>query len=368
MFELNALVFEYSFIAVAAAVVFSIVCRKRRDLLVWLPMYILLAIGFVLINFENVVEELSLVSYIFMLLSVISIFIAVVKEYYDTFLKYNKSVPRSILATVSIMDLAISGILIVLFILLVIAFFLFLRIYRKKNTPTHAFLVIVIIAALIVICNQLYSSLGGATIENFGEGIMICFVTILLVTGLVALIEQRIIRVNDSLNSVLNTASKASINIANIATELSSSASEVNIASEEISRSTQDMATTTEEVMISSTEIMNIMDLITNIAEQTNLLALNASIEAGRAGEHGRGFAVVADEVRKLAEESKRSVYNTGDKINEIINKFKIAFHSIEGISTSTEQQTASMEEITSTAQKLGYLSEELKNLFKNSN
>ena len=193
---------------------------------------------------------------------------------------------------------------------------------------------------------------------------MIFFVTILLVTGLVALIEERIRKVNDSLNKVLNAASEASINISNIATELASNASEVNAASEEISTSTQEMATTTQEVMSSSTEIQNIMNIITSIAEQTNLLALNASIEAGRAGEHGRGFAVVADEVRKLAEGSKKAVRNTGNKINEITNKFKLAFSSMEGISTSTEQQTASMEEITATAHKLGHMSEELIILF----
>ena len=371
MLELNALVFEYSFIAVAAAIIFSFVCMKRRDLLAWLPMYILLAIGFVLINFENIVAELSLISYVFIMLSVISIFVAVVKEYYDTFIKYNNSKNQSILAAISaipVLDLAISGILVVLFILLVISLFLFIRIYRKKNTPTHAFFGIVIIAAIIVVCNQLYTSMGGTAILNFGEGIMISFATILLVTGLVALIEQRIKRVNSSLNTVLNNASQASINISNIATELASGASEVNAASEEISASTQEMATTTQEVMSSSTEIQNVMDLITNIADQTNLLALNASIEAGRAGEHGRGFAVVANEVRKLAEESKKAVINTGDKINEIISKFRLVFRSVEGITLSTEQQTASMEEITATAQKLGYLSEELKSLFEIAN
>ena len=40
----------------------------------------------------------------------------------------------------------------------------------------------------------------------------------------------------------------------------------------------------------------------------------------------------------------------------------------MEGISASTEQQSASMEEITITAQKLGNLSEELKTLFDVSN
>ena len=40
----------------------------------------------------------------------------------------------------------------------------------------------------------------------------------------------------------------------------------------------------------------------------------------------------------------------------------------MEGISASTEQQTAFMEEITSTANKLGILGEELKNLLELSN
>ena len=368
MLELNPLVFEYSFLMIIATIIFTLVCIKRRDLLAWLPTYVLLSIGFFLINFETLSEEISLVSYVFIMLSVISIFVAVLKEYHNTFMKYNRIRNQSIIAAVSVINLVINGIQVALLILLLISLFLFLRIYKRKNTPTHAFLGITIIAAILVVINQIYCSSGGIIIENFGEGLMIFFVTILLVTGLVALIEERIRRVNDTLTTVLNKASDTSINISNIATELASSASEVNAASEEISSSTQEMAITTQEVVTSSTEIQNIMDLITNIAEQTNLLALNASIEAGRAGEYGRGFGIVADEVRKLAEESKSAVIITGEKINEIINKIKLAFNSMTGINSSTEQQTASMEEITATAQKLGYLGEELKDILKRSN
>jgi len=209
--------------------------------------------------------------------------------------------------------------------------------------------------------------MGGIIIENFGEGIMIFFVSILLMTGLVALIEQRIVRVNDTLSTLLKTASATSLNISNIATELAANASEVNAASEEISASTQEMTTTTRDVMRSSNEIQDVMDIITSISEKTNLLALNASIEAGRAGEHGRGFAVVANEVRKLAEASKSAVRTSGEKIYEIISKIKSAFNSMAGISASTEQQTSSMQEITATATKLGYLGDELKGLLEKS-
>jgi len=367
MLEINPLVIEYSILIVIATIIFSLVCVKRRDLLTWLPFYFLLSIGLILINFESLFENISLISNAFIMFSVISIFLAVVKEYYDTFLKYKHLRNPSALLAVPVMHVVINGILITLLILLFISLFLFLRIYRRKNTPTHAFLGLTIIAGIIVIVNNIYYFSGGIIMQNFREGIIVFFVTILLVTGLVALIEERIRTVNSTLTTVLNKASEASINISNIATELASSANEVNAAAEEISSSTQEMANTTQEVVISSTEIQNVMNIITSITDQTNLLALNASIEAGRAGEYGRGFAVVADEVRKLAEESKSAFIITSEKINNIINKIKIAFDSMKGISASTEQQTASMEEITATAHKLGSLGEELKILLETS-
>ncbi len=171
-----------------------------------------------------------------------------------------------------------------------------------------------------------------------------------------------IVRITSNMENVLNIGSQASVNVANMATELAASASEVNASSEEIASTTQDVANDSQNILISSNEIKRILDIIVSISEQTNLLALNASIEAGRAGEHGRGFAVVADEVRKLAEESKNSVSTTSVKINEILSGIESTTGSIEGISASAEEQTASMEEISATANKLGVLAEDLKN------
>jgi hypothetical protein len=163
------------------------------------------------------------------------------------------------------------------------------------------------------------------------------------------------------LDNVIKSSSDVAVNVANIATELAANASEVNAASEEIASTTLETTKLTEGIMSASSEIHNVNTLITNIADQTNLLALNASIEAGRAGEQGRGFAVVADEVRKLAEESKRAVSNTGSKITDIINNIQLSFSNMEGISSASEQQSASMEEITANANKLGSLAEDLK-------
>ena len=252
-------------------------------------------------------------------------------------------------------------------------------------------------------------------INNAVDGAMANVTTSIIIIGVVVAVSvalsiimaiptvRGISKVTRNMEKVLKTGSDASVDVANMATELSASASEVNAAAEEIAATTQEVSQNSQnqvdslveinkmaneinslshEVTASITDINRIMDLITNISEQTNLLALNASIEAGRAGEHGRGFAVVADEVRKLAEESQSAVSETSIKIEEVTSRIKNSVkligkitidiegatfagqessRALEGISASTEQQTASMEEITSTSTKLGSLAEDLK-------
>lgn len=115
-----------------------------------------------------------------------------------------------------------------------------------------------------------------------------------------------------------------------------------------------------EDLLIKMKSAVEITNIINNIANQTNLLALNASIEAARAGESGKGFAVVADEVRILAEETKNSVSEISNIMNQVEDKVILVRDESNSI---TKGITGNVSEVDSAIKTLDKLVEDIKKI-----
>ncbi len=121
------------------------------------------------------------------------------------------------------------------------------------------------------------------------------------------------------------------------------------------------------EINQASSKISNIISVIDEIAFQTNLLALNAAVEAARAGEQGRGFAVVATEVRNLAgrsasaakeikeliedsvtkvEEGSRLVNQSGETLDEIMEGVKKVADIVKDITSASQEQAQGIDQV----------------------
>jgi len=124
-------------------------------------------------------------------------------------------------------------------------------------------------------------------------------------------------------SSIAEIAARTKANAAT-ADETSKLSLAIKESAEKGSRQMDEMITAVSDINDASKGISKIIKTIDDIAFQTNILALNAAVEAARAGQHGKGFAVVAEEVRNLASKSAEAAKDTGNMIQNSMEKAEL--------------------------------------------
>ena len=169
---------------------------------------------------------------------------------------------------------------------------------------------------------------------------------------------------------VANALSKTGyeqLKLSTMARNLSDNFSQISATMEELSASSVNV--TSNQHMLSeeilnvkkiSQDINTILDSIKSIADETKMLGLNAAIEAARAGEAGRGFGVVATEIRNLSQNSKETAIKILDLTNKIQASVDITIETSKSTLSTTEQQSAAIQETTANLQEVSILAEEL--------
>ena len=182
-------------IAGVSSISFGIACKKQKNLRQWFFSYIFLAIGNILDIFQFGNSLITLLAIIMFTLAAVFFLIATFLDYYKIFIKINNQnlIPRVKFIVILVIGLIFLGVYIFIMVMLLISTIMLLRIYLKTHSATKLFLLITSISALICIIALYFSYFGIEGAYFFSNILVTFFVTLMLSTSFVALLEQKII-------------------------------------------------------------------------------------------------------------------------------------------------------------------------------
>ena len=163
----------------------------------------------------------------------------------------------------------------------------------------------------------------------------------------------------EELSSSISEIAQKTKDNADLANSAADLAGTIKDNAEKGSHQMDEMMSAVKDINQASQSISKVIKVIDDIAFQTNILALNAAVEAARAGQHGKGFAVVAEEVRNLAAKSAEAAKETGDMIQNSMEKAELGARIADETAKSLTEIVSGINESDQIVNKIADSSEE---------
>ncbi len=180
------------------AINLTLVTIKRKDLLKYLPAYILHAVGYIFYTLHHIDYTYRLIANIFFLFTAVFAFIAIYIEYRLTFTKIKTNQPNSgfnlIFVSLNLIVSIIIGLQIVIILILLISIVMMGRIFLVKRAPTYLALILIPSFSLLAIFSAIINEMNIYGSWELSYVITLILTSVILLTPVIAYAEDRLIK------------------------------------------------------------------------------------------------------------------------------------------------------------------------------
>ncbi|MFX1344057.1 MAG: PAS domain S-box protein [Promethearchaeota archaeon] len=193
--EESTINFQITLILVIGTLIFITVCFKRKDLIKYLPTYIMVPFGYIFIYLQIFYYIFRLIGNVIFLIGIFALLISIFYEYFNIVYKKRNVKSRNLLLNVSLTGILLVSIQILFSILLLIAIVMLIKLYSIKRTTKHSSLIIFLSSGFITGFATILSDFNVPGFWEFSFVSMLIFSTCYFVFPIIIYLEEKLVTV-----------------------------------------------------------------------------------------------------------------------------------------------------------------------------
>ncbi|KKN49646.1 hypothetical protein LCGC14_0640760 [marine sediment metagenome] len=215
MLEISLINICSAIIMTIASMLFFLAYRKRKELLLWFISCAITTMGYIINAFPlDEIGQVNPIAMLFFASGTFILFFAVFREYYQTFIKEKRNLKVNIkYSAVALTGSITFGFYYLMLGLIILCLALIIRLYIRKKSLLHAFYCLNFIGAILSLIGAIVGTSESVSGTEFNNFAMTFMDTIYLVMGIVAIVEYRNQKINDTFKKLIIAASDTSINV-----------------------------------------------------------------------------------------------------------------------------------------------------------